>query len=246
MTAWTPFEPAAGADPVGDSPCFLNSRYQVTLQDYASGWTHLSIIRRDREAVHDWRDLQRIKNELCHPEREAVELFPAESRLVDSNNQFHLWVAPPGVTLPIGYMERDISDRPFGAHKQRPFEQPPDDLNAVARGPVDYVKIMLPPAAEVVEQQRRQLDELVIPALVNWLEAEARLANEEGRCSARELMGFIYSEWDEIHGEYTAADEMLTKAGLLAPPADRTEHCETWKTPLGVRVAAALDFRPSV
>jgi hypothetical protein len=37
--------------------------------------------------VHDWRDLQRIKNQLVGPECEAVELYPAESRKVDTANQ---------------------------------------------------------------------------------------------------------------------------------------------------------------
>lgn len=36
-------------------------------------------------------DAQRIKNELLGDEYEACELYPAESRLVDGANQFHLW-----------------------------------------------------------------------------------------------------------------------------------------------------------
>lgn len=39
---------------------------------------HLSIKRLSKGVVHDWRELQRIKNELTHPECEAVELYPAE------------------------------------------------------------------------------------------------------------------------------------------------------------------------
>lgn len=58
--------------------------------------THLSIKRNDRESVHDWRDLQELKNAICGPEREAVEIYPAESRRVDMRNQYHLWVLPAG------------------------------------------------------------------------------------------------------------------------------------------------------
>jgi hypothetical protein len=73
------------------------------------GRLHLSIRNLRREAVRDWRDLQRIKNEIAGPEREAVEIYPAESRLVDSSNQYHLWVLPEGERVPIGYEERLVA-----------------------------------------------------------------------------------------------------------------------------------------
>lgn len=149
---WTPFEAASGANPVKDTPCFVNSLYQVSIDAFESGWLHLSIIRRDRSAVHDWRHLQRIKNELCGPECEAFELYPAESRLVDTNNQFHLWVLPPGDSIPVGYKDRDVATNTFGVHKQRPFEDPPPDLNAVQKDPTAEVDIMIPP--RVVEDAR--------------------------------------------------------------------------------------------
>lgn len=120
---------------------FLNDLYQVTMREYpydASGakMSWLMIRRRDSEAVHDWRHLQRIKNDLCGPESEGIELYPAESRLVDGSNQYHLFVMPPGVKLPFGYMERDVSDAskleaaaPGNKNKQRPFDEPPAGLN---------------------------------------------------------------------------------------------------------------------
>lgn len=65
---------------------------------------HLSIKRIDRQPVHDWRDLQDIKNQLVGEENEAVELYPAESRLIDSANQYHLWVlADPAIQFPFGF-----------------------------------------------------------------------------------------------------------------------------------------------
>jgi hypothetical protein len=90
----------------------------------------LCIRRRDSSPVHDWRHLQQIKNDLCGPECEAVELYPRESRLVDTANQYHLWVLPKGIELPFGYEEREVSDRAWGANKNRPFADPPADLNA--------------------------------------------------------------------------------------------------------------------
>ena len=59
---------------------------------------HLSIRHQERKAIRDWRHFQRIKNELAGPEREAVEIFPPESQLVDTANQYHLCVLPEGTT----------------------------------------------------------------------------------------------------------------------------------------------------
>ncbi len=85
---------------------------------------HLSIKRLDRQPIHDWRDLQRIKSELVGPECEAVELYPAESRLVDSANQFHLWaVVNPRYRFPIGWKERFVSEDSIGYSQNRPFEK---------------------------------------------------------------------------------------------------------------------------
>ena len=86
---------------------WLNSRYQVEVDRLsAPPMVHLSIKRRDQQPVHDWRDLQRIKNELVGPEFEGIELYPAESRVVDTANQYHLWVvAEPGYRFEIGWNE---------------------------------------------------------------------------------------------------------------------------------------------
>jgi hypothetical protein len=116
---------------------FVNSRYQVWVHemtdDRGGTWTHLSIKNQDKSARHDWRDYQRIKNELCDPEREAVEIYPPESNLVDTANQFHLWVLPTGVTCPVGFRDRRAvseAQPPGSLGSQRPWEPDdrPDDL----------------------------------------------------------------------------------------------------------------------
>ena len=122
---------------------FVNNLYQVTMRETPDGVTWLSIVRRDREPVSDWRDKQRIKNELCGYDREAIELYPAESRLVDTNNQAHLYVLPTGSMFPFGYTERDVSDMTVGSNKQRAFEEPPPDLNAKRDGSVSLVTRVL-------------------------------------------------------------------------------------------------------
>jgi hypothetical protein len=76
----------------------------------ASG-LHLSIRHQERKAIRDWRHFQRIKNELAGAEREAVEIFPPESQLVDTANQYHLWVLPEGTTSFFTWKEgRHVAD----------------------------------------------------------------------------------------------------------------------------------------
>jgi hypothetical protein len=91
---------------------------------------HLSIKRRDKLPIHDWRDIQRIKNELVGPEIEGMELYPAESRLVDTANQYHIWCFP-NATFPFGFHEgRLVTEAESDGSKQRPFPllKKPDDL----------------------------------------------------------------------------------------------------------------------
>lgn len=110
---------------------YLNSLYQVNVQPapVGPGWPPmlwLSIKRRDRRPIHDWRHLQRIKNALVGDEHEAVELYPAESRMVDEANQFHLWVlVDPLARFPFGHTQRLIGTPEQAAAvgaTQRPFE----------------------------------------------------------------------------------------------------------------------------
>jgi len=120
--------------------CWINSRYQVIkyenvpmLQDTGVSLSWLSIKRRDKESCHDWRDFQRIKNELCGDERFGLQVYPAESNLVDTSNQYHLWVFPEGMVCPIGFAQRLVGggdrDTDLGS-KQRPFEETPPDAKS--------------------------------------------------------------------------------------------------------------------
>ncbi len=116
---------------------YVNDGYQVNVRKLPEGWEWLSIKRKDKEAIHDWRELQEIKNKLCGKEREAIELYPAESRLVDSSNQFHLWVLPEGEKFPFGYGDRlvvkghDDYIEGKGGSKQREFVDEPEDAISV-------------------------------------------------------------------------------------------------------------------
>jgi hypothetical protein len=81
---------------------FHNRLYNGFALVFEDESMHLSFKRNDRVAVRDWRHFQAIKNEVAGPEREAIEIFPAESELVDGANEYHLWVLPKGVWSPLG------------------------------------------------------------------------------------------------------------------------------------------------
>ena len=119
---WSPLQRGVATAPPGsaaaalpgvaaDREVWLNDRYVVLVERRADGSAScLSVRRTDRKAVRDWRHLQQIKNELAGPVAEAVELYPAESRLVDTANQTWLWCLPPGEQVSVGFRERLVLD----------------------------------------------------------------------------------------------------------------------------------------
>jgi hypothetical protein len=124
---------------------WVNDRYQVVVRFLPSndpdlpqgreGMMHLSIHRFDRRRLRDWRHLQQMKNEIAGEDRWAVEVFPSEDKLVDTSNEYHLWVLPEGESLPFAFndgivtsdeqVERFNEAREQGLHKgrQHPWEE---------------------------------------------------------------------------------------------------------------------------
>jgi hypothetical protein len=95
------------------STIWINDKYQVVRkllpakeQNLIADVYWLSIKRLDKEPIHDWRDLQQIKNELVDPEIEMWECYPKESQLVDTANQYHLWgFATTTKIIPFGFTD---------------------------------------------------------------------------------------------------------------------------------------------
>jgi hypothetical protein len=128
--SWTPLE-LAESGPTGE--LFRNGIYQVRRQkldptgtvaaraDDLNDGLWLIVSRTDGKAIHDWRHFQRIKNEVAGPEREALEIYPAESRLIDRGNTYHLWVLPAGERVPFGAGRRSV----LGPEQQRGVAQRP-------------------------------------------------------------------------------------------------------------------------
>ena len=87
---------------------FMNSLYTLHRRYLNPDKKHegaiwLSIRSNDRKAIRDWRHFQKIKNELAGAEREAVEVYPRESNLVDEANTYHLWVLDSADSMPFGF-----------------------------------------------------------------------------------------------------------------------------------------------
>lgn len=97
---WQPVKRTEHVMPDG-AQIWENHLYSVTVRNVATNpfsqiitepaGIVLGISSHDGEPRHDWREFQLIKNEIAGPEWEAVELYPAESRLLDSSNYYMLW-----------------------------------------------------------------------------------------------------------------------------------------------------------
>lgn len=109
-----------------------NDLYQVQIrpffcEGFQSEMVHINIRRCDGAAVFDWRHRQLIKNQLVGEECEAFELYPAESRMVDTSNKYHLWAfVDPKIRLPVGIDrggEREVVEEevsaPAGVRQRR-------------------------------------------------------------------------------------------------------------------------------
>lgn len=171
---WTPFyrcnvwKDGTGVEqPIPDSSIVLrNNVYTVMMSGCdvpppMGPMTWLSIKRNDRRTIHDWRDLQRIKNLTVGDEIEAVEVYPAESRLNDTANQYHMWCFAPGFQLPFGYANRFVADEttapnsPAGNKRQRrfPHDNKPNDClrgadlsgDLQARSKLVHTRLISPP-----------------------------------------------------------------------------------------------------
>lgn len=103
-----------------------NDIYLVSVVKDEGKWegrtvVQISIKRHDAQPVTDWPEKQAIKNQLVGEECEGVELYPAESRLHDQVNRYHLWViADTTYQFPFGWNERVTS---YDEDKGEPVEE---------------------------------------------------------------------------------------------------------------------------
>jgi hypothetical protein len=99
--------------------------YYVDAIRHLGDILQIMVRRHDWQPVSDWRDKQAIKNQIAGPESEAIELYPAESRVVDYANWAHLWLMPGGEAFPFGFSKGNRSSAPQGLG-QRGLEERTD------------------------------------------------------------------------------------------------------------------------
>lgn len=116
------------ADP---DEAWFNDVYYITVRRHErdavfgtrGGMIQLGIASHDGTARHDWRDFQAIKNQLCGPECEGFELYPAESRLLDPSNYYTIWCFPGLRRLKVGLEVCDVRGADEALAPQRGFQK---------------------------------------------------------------------------------------------------------------------------
>jgi len=119
---------AATIEAASTALTYKNHLYVATIHPadlWHENWpemAHLSIRRIDRKPVHDWRHLQQVKADIFGADAEAVELYPAANRVVDTANSYHLFVLlEPGQHFPFGWRTGLRDDGPIESlEQQRP------------------------------------------------------------------------------------------------------------------------------
>jgi hypothetical protein len=74
--------------------------------------THLAMVGTKDHVDLTWDEAQRAKAELLGANTEAIELYPAEDRVMEGLTERHLWVFPPGVKFPLGFVPQNVRVRP--------------------------------------------------------------------------------------------------------------------------------------
>ena len=67
-----------------------DGKYSI-LYDKVNGYEHLRVSRVDDKPIHNYMDLQEIKNDLFGDDVVAVEIYPRKSDFTDGSNTYHLW-----------------------------------------------------------------------------------------------------------------------------------------------------------
>ena len=114
LEGWQPLQPTAEVQDlhkrglaanecfhVKGMSCWKNERVFAVLVEGHEGQLHLCIAPLTTQTT-DWATNQQVKNELVGKEQEMVELYPAESRIVNAQHVYHLW-GVRGVKLPFGW-----------------------------------------------------------------------------------------------------------------------------------------------
>lgn len=98
--------------PPGFERALQNGTYFVMDCARLDGVRLLMVRRIDGRDGIPWDDLQVLKGHAGYGDREAVEIYPPDTKVVNHANMRHLWVLPAGEQMPFGLdRERDTRAR---------------------------------------------------------------------------------------------------------------------------------------
>lgn len=80
----------------------INDYYVSVIPIHFNNMEHAIIKRKDQKPIHNWADIYLIKNKIFGEEREACEVYPAKSRLIDEDNVYHLFALEEGKKFDFG------------------------------------------------------------------------------------------------------------------------------------------------
>lgn len=99
-----------------DRAIYSNSYYYVEAMWHNDNkgqpcYCAIRITNTDQSAHHDWREFQRIKNEVAGDDWCGYELYPPEQHLIDNANFFMLYAVPPAAESPfLAKRGREVHD----------------------------------------------------------------------------------------------------------------------------------------
>lgn len=85
-------------DPDLNLPSIFHELYMVLKSDLDK-CTHIRIRRLDKQPIHNWEHIQKIKNHILGEETIAIEVYPKQSQLINGSNTYHLFTWS-GIAVP--------------------------------------------------------------------------------------------------------------------------------------------------
>ena len=88
---------------------WANDLYMATVLHEPNGWAHITFKRNDGGTNVSWQEKQWLKSDVLGEDCEALELFPAESRVVETAGYHYLWGKKElAVGFPVDYTAYDV------------------------------------------------------------------------------------------------------------------------------------------
>lgn len=132
----------------GGCQFWTNDMYQVNVQkgsnkhywfhfdaDNINQYVYLSIKRRDKEAAFDLEHFQEIKDVLVGKNFMGIELYPNQKRVLDTANQYHMFVFPENF-FPVQFTEdlrSEDADETYHTSNKKVYVYKQEDTTCVVK-----------------------------------------------------------------------------------------------------------------